>query len=196
LGNTGEKNMRVREWGVYQSILEGEGKILKEVVRVVKPKAIFESGTGNGYATGWMIQGIKEAGLAGQSVIHSCDVRAIRNTNNLEIGIAELFFHLVPSAKFLRRTKIPFDFAFLDGDHSARTVYEELLRLRYKGCYFFLLHDVRAGKINGPAGAVKKFANKFGELSNWYCLPKSLATNIGVDLLGQIREPVEVKPFT
>lgn len=186
--------MKIREWGAYQSILESEGRILKEIVRITKPRLLFESGTGVGYATGWMVQGMKEAGLKGQSVIHSYDTRAVRNSDNIELGIAELFFHLIPSTKFLKRTSLVFDFAFLDGDHSAKVVYKELLHLWSSGCRVFVLHDVRLDDT-GPSKALKKFGYKFGELGSWYRLPNSLATNIPVDLLGQIREPIEAKCF-
>ena len=187
---------------VHQSILPFEGMILREVVRFLSPKLLFESGTNNGYSTGWILAGIKDSGNL-ESTFYSCDPRRFPSEENLPKECwqgkyyseqSNFLFLKEDSIKFLVRNQDKkFDFAFLDGDHRKQIVYEELKRLRIgEGKTIVFLHDIRPNmevKEKDPYWGLMEYIEE--DCKSNYGLfnlitPGSLATNLDTNQLGKI----------
>jgi hypothetical protein len=169
----------------FQSILEMEGLILATAVSIVKPRAIFESGTCSGYSTGWMVRGLQAASII-DVVIHTCDFiqHDLDKCNNIPKGIAEVKFFWEPSTVLLKRKLMVYDFAFLDGTHETEGVYREmeLLELDKDDAPTVFFHDVRPDSgdpLQSPHLAINEFIENKGCKRPFYLIrPGSLATNM------------------
>ena len=187
---------------VHQSILPFEGEILREIVKSLSPRMLFESGTNNGYSTGWILAGIKDSGNL-ESTFYSCDPRRFPSEENLPKECwqgkyyseqSNFLFLKEDSIKFLVRNQDKkFDFAFLDGDHRKQIVYEELKRLRIgEGKTIVFLHDIRPNmevKEKDPYWGLMEYIEE--DCKSNYGLfnlitPGSLATNLDTNQLGKI----------
>jgi predicted O-methyltransferase YrrM len=198
----GDELMRIRELE-HQSIFEEEGLILQESIKLLKPKYLFESGTNNGYATGWILNGMREAKL-NDSVFHSCDPRRFPIQENVNYDIGKFIFSLTGSLEFLDNSNraYNFDWCFLDGDHRTHIVFEELQKLQVgKNDTIVFLHDVRSnGKdtAKDPFLAILQYIQKEygGDLSLFNLIrPGSLATNMKVNDLILVMENTGIKDF-
>ena len=173
---------------IHKSIFEFEGMILEQAIIQVKPKLVFESGTGTGYATGWMMSGIRKVGLD-DCIFHACDIRKEPLDKNVELSSEEFHFHMMSSVDYLKREgyKLKFDFAFIDGSHREDVVYQELDLLNiYEGKKTIVfLHDIRDN--DGPWNGWMKYVREKDSLKNWTRIaPGSLAVNMGEEELIEI----------
>lgn len=186
---------------LYQSILPPEGLILKEAVKHLKPRTVFESGTCNGYATGWMVQGLK--GLTWREpcgfdakylkpTIDCCDFIKHDLSENVEENIAEVRFHHEPAVVLLKRRLAAYEFAFLDGAHENEALYRELVLLgvHEPNPPTVFLHDIRPGSgdpLNSPYLGLVGFLALTGCQSKFYrVFPGSLATNMDIEELKRL----------
>lgn len=138
----------------------GDGKALYSIVRYLGPGSILEIGTHIGASTMHMALAMHRNRAAPSPGLITVDVRDVNDAvarpwegsgarHSPESVIERLgltkyvSFVKSPSLKFLRTTQDRFDLVFLDGDHSAATVYAEVLAalriLRPDGC--IVLHD-------------------------------------------------------
>lgn len=140
----------------------GDRRALYYLVRGLRPSRVLEIGTHIGASTAHIAAALRDnaaagAAPAGFTSVDIIDVNDPVQTPWLEYGArhspAELVrelgmaqavrFVAQPSLTYLREARERFDFIFLDGDHGAPTVYQELpaalARLAPGG--FLLLHD-------------------------------------------------------
>jgi predicted O-methyltransferase YrrM len=166
----------------------GDQRAIYYLVRKLRPKRVLEIGTHVGCSTLNMTLALKRL-RAGQTPLDarllSVDVRDVNDAETkpwLKFGAASspqqmvervggepfVAFRVADSLAFLEAPGEPFDFIFLDGDHTAERVYREiplaLKRLQPGG--FILLHDYfpdlqplwsNGALITGPAQAVRRF---------------------------------------
>jgi predicted O-methyltransferase YrrM len=160
----------------------GDRRALYYLIMALKPRNVLEVGTHIGASTIYIATALKrlneDAKLTTVDITDVNDpergswkkVGMTRSPANLaaEFGLLDrLQFHTSPSLEFMRVTDQQFDFIFLDGDHAARTVYEELcsaLPLLHKGG-LILLHDYypdakplypHSATIGGPFHALRR----------------------------------------
>jgi predicted O-methyltransferase YrrM len=133
-----------------------ERRALSALVAYLDPAAVLEVGTHIGSSTLTLAATLCHTGNSGSSIttVDVVDVNASharrweqfgsrRSPAELVRGEAPVEFVVGRSVEFLANTSERYDFIFLDGDHSAATVYRELplalARLRRGGVV--LLHD-------------------------------------------------------
>ncbi len=158
-----------------------------EAVKIVEPVIIYESGTANGYATGWMAEGLKAIGK-NEAIIHTCDPRADELYYNVDFSACQINYYPAVSAEWLKHRQDiaeEVDFVFLDGDHSEESVCQELTLLldvwRARLPVVFI-HYARPGK--GPHDAILRYINGNSHFIQedrqifWKISPGSLATNM------------------
>lgn len=181
----------------YQSIFQIEGMILRAAVRLLKPRMVFESGTNNGYATGWLTQGLEDAG--GDAMLHTCEVReeagAAWRKNVPEEAQKRVAAHWMSSISFLEDNPGPYDFAFLDGGHDTIVVAEELrlLGVRVDGGPIVFLHDARPGSriIKGIERYVRSPEGTGQGVAFYAISGTSLATNLDPGRLEMVLKALE-----
>lgn len=140
-------------WGVNP----GDRRALYYLIHALKPRNVLEIGTHIGASTLHIVAALKRLGRGAVTTVDIIDVNseAIANWKKFgqsrspretlaAFGTADtVTFHARDSLRFLRETKGPYDFIFLDGDHSAAAVYQEVSAalglLRPGGT--ILLHD-------------------------------------------------------
>lgn len=138
---------------------KGDQRLLFHLIEYLKPVTCLEIGTHVGYSTihillGLLAEGIKSPTL---TTVDIRDVNCEREKPWIKAGTKHspkelvrsltdksiVQFQISSSTDYLKHTSANFDFIFLDGDHSAKTVYQEiplaLSRLSPKG--IILLHD-------------------------------------------------------
>jgi len=135
----------------------GDRRALFALVSALRPKAVLEIGTHIGASTVHIAEALRPQGGASLVTVDISDVNdpttrpwrsfgARMSPRELigKIGMAaSVRFVTASSLEYLRTTHERFDFVFLDGDHSAKTVYRELpsaLRVLNPGGAI-LLHD-------------------------------------------------------
>jgi predicted O-methyltransferase YrrM len=136
----------------------GDRRALYFLVMTLKPRNALEVGTHIGASTMYIAAALKRLNEGGKlTTIDIIDVNhpsrgawkkfgMSKSPANFaaELGLLNrVCFHTGPSLKFMRTTDQRFDFIFLDGDHSASAVYDELacaLSLLHKDS-LILLHD-------------------------------------------------------
>jgi len=140
----------------------GDRRTLYYLLRYFKPNAVLEIGTHIGASTLHLAAALHKNREEGSEPVYlkTLDIRDINSTIHkpwLEFGTGKSPLEMITSLKFkefvnfevdtslnyLRNSNEKFDFIFLDGDHSASTVYQEiplaLDRLNENGV--ILLHD-------------------------------------------------------
>lgn len=135
----------------------GDRRALYYLIHALRPQNFLEIGTHIGASTVFLAEALKAASPQGRmTTVDILDVNAPDapwHQQELAMSPREFLvkfgtddrvtFKAMPSARFLRETKDKYDFIFLDGDHGARTVYEEVslaLRVLDKDGVI-LLHD-------------------------------------------------------
>lgn len=138
----------------------GDRRALYHLVRFHKPKSVLEVGTNVGASTMSIAAALKRNGIGALTSVDILDVNApdgywmrygllmSPRERIAEMGMAErVTFFAMPSLDFLDSSRDTFDMIFLDGDHTAATVYREvpaaLDRLNRGG--IIVLHDVFPG---------------------------------------------------
>lgn len=138
----------------------GDRRAVYTLVHALKPHGILEVGTHIGASTLYMTRALLHHRIQDHTKITTVDVVDVNHPITgpwRRVGLPKaprdlaknlhcedlIFFTAVRSQEFLESTHQTFDFIFLDGDHSARTVYEEVAAalplLRPGG--IVLLHD-------------------------------------------------------
>lgn len=139
---------------------QGDRRALYCLIRHFKPRRVLEIGTHLGSSTLYISAALKrnaEEGAPGQLLtVDVVDVNApnaawarvgaLRTPLQMleEFGTADLVrFHVADSLEFLRNNQERFDFCFLDGNHSAKWVYNEvqLVQRALQPGSLVLLHD-------------------------------------------------------
>jgi len=140
----------------------GDRRALYYLVMTLKPKTILEVGTHIGASTLYIASALKRIGEGGQ--VTSVDILDVNDPLKgawKHLGLLRsprdfaeqlqcadrITFHAVNSLDFMRTTKQNYDLIFLDGDHRAGTVYQEVssaLQLLNTGGVL-LLHDYYPG---------------------------------------------------
>ncbi len=139
----------------------GDRRALYYLVHALQPQRLLEIGTHIGASTVFLAEALKNASPG--AVMSTVDILNVNGPQGpwKELGLKmppseslnrlglldRVSFHTSSSSAFLRNAKEKFDFIFLDGDHSSRTVYEEVsLALRVLGKNgVILLHDYYPG---------------------------------------------------
>lgn len=190
----------------------GDQRLIYHLIRYLQPRNVLETGTHIGASTFHIAAALSEG-----STLTTVDIRDVNDINSkpwlnaksehspkemLQIaGLGErVDFQVSDSVAFLKTSRDSFDFIFLDGDHAAKAVYQEvplaLKRLSENGV--ILLHDffpnleplwpdesfggLYQTVVPGPFIAIQRFEREevdfavipFGELP-W---PTKLGTNI------------------
>ncbi|MGH2550111.1 MAG: O-methyltransferase [Thermomicrobiales bacterium] len=211
-----EVETRIRELGITANaggVNPGDRRAVYYLVRHFQPASLLEVGTHIGASTvhlaAAMLDVAKQHATA-PGTMTSVDIMDVNDpvrkpwlgfgaassprslTDRLGAG-ESVTYVTQPSLEFIKTTPRRFDFCFLDGDHTAKTVYPELaatMRLLNPGGVI-LLHDYFPGKKplwpearlhSGPWAAVQRLQNEgakftvlpLGELP-W---PTKLSTNI------------------
>lgn len=117
------------------SISANEGKILADLVSVLKPKSLVEIGTGYGVSTGWIAKAMPP------------QARLVTFDPNPKVGslnLPNVWFVRGRLADFMSAITIPLDFAFLDGDHQIEKIVEdiELLEPYLRTNAVVVVHDI------------------------------------------------------
>lgn len=118
----------------------GDRRALFYLVHALKPQNLLEVGTHIGASTVFLAEALKNVSV--QARMTTVDIIDVNNDQGpwRQQGLAmapkqylekldaaeRVTFKVSPSSAFLANTKEKFDFIFLDGDHSSRTVYEEI----------------------------------------------------------------------
>lgn len=150
----------------------GDRRALFHLVRALKPKRVLEIGTNIGASSSHIAVALRMNGPEG--LLTTVDVVQVNDESTgpwvgagsayspaglmKQLGMADrVRFVTGPSLEFLATTQDRFDLIFLDGDHAAATVYQELpaalRRLNPEGV--ILLHDFfPEGRPLWPNGAL------------------------------------------
>lgn len=135
----------------------GDQRTIFTLVRALKPRRVLEVGTHLGYSTLHICQALQLNGCGALTTVDILDVNdpddapwtRAKALGSPRQSIAALgyddhvSFVQSDSIEFLRTTEKTFDFVFLDGDHAAPQVYEELQLLQrvMEPGATLLLHD-------------------------------------------------------
>lgn len=147
-----------------EGVNPGDRRALYHLVRALRPAAVLEIGTHVGASTAHLVAGMRRNATDASPALVSVDLADVNDPEHRiweragsrfapvelirRMGAADwVRFVTSPSLEFLRETRDSFDLIFLDGDHSAATVYREvpaaLARLNPGGV--LLLHDYFPG---------------------------------------------------
>jgi predicted O-methyltransferase YrrM len=136
----------------------GDRRALYFLIMALKPRNVLEVGTHIGASTIYIAAALKRLNEGGNlTTVDITDVNHPEQGPWKKVGMSkspanfaaefglldQIQFYTGPSLEFMRVTDQRFNFIFLDGDHGARAVYEELcsaLLLLHKGG-LILLHD-------------------------------------------------------
>jgi len=144
------------------AVSPGDRKALYRLVRNFGPRRVLEVGTHVGMSTYHLAKAL-EANGGGE--ITTVDVRDVNSETGAwrkvglrkppsriveSLGLVDMVrFVVAPTAKFLETDTGPYDLIFLDGDHSAAAVYDEVIAslgmLNPRG--LIILHDFFPGGI-------------------------------------------------
>ncbi len=142
---------------VWGGVNPGDRRALYYLVHALRPQNLLEVGTHIGASTVFLAEALQS--VSPQARMTTVDILDVNDPTGpwyqqglvmppreylTRLGTADrVTFKALPSSEFLKDTTEKFDFIFLDGDHSARTVYEEvslaLKILNQNG--IVLLHD-------------------------------------------------------
>lgn len=142
---------------LYGGVNPGDRRALYALVRALKPASVLEIGTHIGSSTIHIAQALKTNGGGHLTTVDIYDVnhdqtgswkkyqtpRPIKAMLE-EIGLDNrVTFNAEGSISFLKKTDLNFDMIFLDGDHAAAAVYQEVsLALRHLSQDgIIILHD-------------------------------------------------------
>jgi predicted O-methyltransferase YrrM len=166
----------------FGGVNPGDRRALYFLIMALSPINVLEVGTHIGASTMYIASALNRLNQGGQlTTVDIIDVNHPEQGAWKKVGMPEspanfasklgslnrIRFHTGSSLQFMRTTNKHFNFIFLDGDHKAKTVYEELsaaLPLLQKGG-LILLHDYYPGgkplfthcvTISGPFDALKR----------------------------------------
>ena len=168
----------------------GDRRAIYHLVRSFKPKAVLEIGTHIGASTVHIASALREVNeeIGLQGTLTSVDIKDVNSESTrpweeygmqnspknmisqLDLG-GYVEFKVSSSIEFVRKNRQKFDFIFLDGDHSAETVNQEICLLPELLAEdgVVLLHDYFPDKkplwsnnvtIDGPFLAVEELVDK------------------------------------
>ena len=123
----------------YGGVNPGDRRAIYTLIAGLKPKNVLEVGTHIGASTLYIARALKAAGAGTLTTVDILDVNnpnapwkniglhssPIENAKILECADI-INFIKSPSQDYLKNTDEKFDFIFLDGDHGANTVYNEV----------------------------------------------------------------------
>lgn len=144
----------------------GDRRALYYIIRALKPLKVLEIGTHVGASTLHIAFALKQSqdpGLPVSGSLTTVDIQDVNDPLNgywKKLGLSKspadlmktihndsVIFVNADSIEFLRRSEEKYDFVFLDGDHSASAVYQEICLalkcINKEGC--ILLHDYHPG---------------------------------------------------
>lgn len=118
----------------------GDRRALFYLIHALRPQNLLEVGTHIGASTVFLAEALKHASPQGRmTTVDILDVNASDAPwQQQELAMSprdfltqfgtsdSVTFKAMPSSQFLSETQEKYDFIFLDGDHGARTVYEEV----------------------------------------------------------------------
>ena len=164
----------------------GDRRALYFLIMASNPRKVLEVGTHIGASTIYIAAALKRLNEGGKlTTVDIIDVNHPEQGSWKKIGMSKspanfaaefgllgrIRFHTGPSLEFMRVTDQRFNFIFLDGDHGAKAVYEELgsaLPLLDKGG-LILLHDYypdakplypHSATLGGPFHALRRVHNE------------------------------------
>jgi predicted O-methyltransferase YrrM len=120
----------------------GDRRALYYLIKHFHPNSVLEVGTHIGASTVYIALALKKNGTNRKKLI-SLDIYDVNNLNTkiyLDLGVTHspiemmrkincdsfVEFITCPSLEYMQKCNLKFDFIFLDGDHSAKTVYREI----------------------------------------------------------------------
>jgi predicted O-methyltransferase YrrM len=186
----------------------GDRRALYFLIMALKPRNVLEIGTHIGASTMYIAAALKRLNEGGKlTSVDIIDVNHPEQGSWKKVGMSKspadfaaefslldrIRFHTSCSLEFMRATDQRFDFIFLDGDHAARAVYEEVssaLPLLH-GNGVILLHDYypnakplfpHSAPTGGPFHALRRVRKENSEIEvlplgvlPW---PTKLGTNV------------------
>lgn len=132
-----------------------EGRLLKMLVTMIRPKHILEIGTFTGYSALCMAEGLKAVGEGG--VVHTFDVNdeLEKFTRHWIEGsglAAHIDFRIGDAIELAPQLGLSFDLIFIDGDkRTYPQTYETVLPLLRKGGFILADNTLWDGHVVDPA---------------------------------------------
>lgn len=125
-----------------------QGQILKMFSTMMQPSYILEVGTFTGYASHFLVEGLKEGGA-----FHAVEINEELESIILKYWrqhprFEQMNLHIGPAAEVLRDLKRPWDLIFLDADKRGLMTYYELLVPQMKKGSIMLVDNILwSGKV-------------------------------------------------
>lgn len=166
----------------FGGVNPGDRRAIYYLIMALKPQSVLEVGTHIGASTLYIAAALKRLGRGGKvTTVDIIDVNDATHGSWKKVGMPQspagfaaalglsdhIDFRVGPCQHFMRTAGQRFDLVFLDGDHSAKAVYEELSAalpvLKQDGV--ILLHDYYPGAkalypdratIGGPYYGMKR----------------------------------------
>lgn len=104
-----------------------QGRLLKMLVRMIKPKQILEIGTYSGYSALCLAEGLEEGGMLHTFEINDEQELFTRPWFENSAYADKIKFYIGDALKLLPNMDITFDLAFIDGDKRKYMEYFELV---------------------------------------------------------------------
>jgi predicted O-methyltransferase YrrM len=184
----------------------GDRRALHTIIRTIKPANILEIGTHIGMSTYFLAEA---AAINGNGKVTTVDILDVNNSTAswkrhglkappseiiAELGHAERTeFVIQPAQDYLSSNKNKFDLIFLDGDHTAQGVYQELVlalpALSQNG--IIVMHDIypnarplfpNGDVLSGPIRGLERLIQESPELTYQSLSPLPWPTKEGTNI--------------
>ncbi|MAZ97488.1 class I SAM-dependent methyltransferase [Schleiferiaceae bacterium] len=153
-----------------------QGQLLKLFTLMKRPKYILEVGTFTGYASHYLVEGLKE-----QGEFHAIEINEELESTILKYWkqhpkFAQMNLHIGPAEKKLKEVQRPWDFIFLDADKKGLLeYYETLIPLMPTGGIMLIDNILWSGKV------VEELASKDKDTKSIMSLNKHIARDTRVE---------------
>lgn len=138
-----------------------QGRLLKMLVQMIRPKNIIEVGTFSGYSALCLAEGLDSVWPDGEGRLYTFEINDEQEDftrpwldnspfgNRIEFIIGDA---ITEAPKLVQRNGIQFDMAFIDGDKRTYVdTYEMLLPLMSKGAFIFADNTLWDGHVCDPS---------------------------------------------
>lgn len=125
-----------------------QGQFLKFVSEMIQPEFLLEVGTFTGYASHYLISGLKNHGEFHAIEINEELEYIIRKYWSKQPKYNQMHLHIGPAGTVLKRLKRHWDLVFLDADKAGLLEYYELIIPTMKSGGFMLIDNILwSGKV-------------------------------------------------
>lgn len=128
-----------------------EGRLLKLLVRLLRPRLVVEVGTFSGYSALSMAEGLEEGARLITCEIDAAAARVARGAFAASPHGRKIELRIGPALETIRSLREPVDFSFIDADKSGYPeYYEELLSRTRPGGAIVLDNMLMSGRVLDP----------------------------------------------